>query len=173
MVFDWGTSTLRVLEGTFVGAPSVSGVLVALAIIAGASLMLWSLTERIPPSLHIYTVIVVVMALVTSANWIGSKPRFILPAILLALPVGRLLAPLRTSVLVPLIAVLTALSTWFGLYLVAIGRWAPSPARVSGTPEVRHRPEAPDAPPQESRLAPGSLPQPSSVSRLRFQTRIV
>ena len=125
MVFDWGTSTLRVLEGTFLDAPSVPQVLVALAIIAGALLMLWSLTERIPLSLHIYAVIVVVMALVTSANWIGSKPRFILPAILLALPVARLLAPLRTSVLVPLIAVLTALSTWFGLYLIATARWAP------------------------------------------------
>ncbi len=125
MVFDWGTSTLRFLEGTFVDAPSVPQVLVALAIIAGASLMVWSLTERIPLYLHLYTVAVVVMALVTSANWIGSKPRFMLPAILLALPVARLLAPLRTSVLVPLITVLTALSTWFGLYLITTARWAP------------------------------------------------
>jgi hypothetical protein len=125
MVFDWGTSTLRVLTGTFLDAPGVPEVLVSLALIAGASLMVWSLTERIPLSLHVYTVIVVVMALVTSANWIGSKPRFMLPAILLALPVARLLAPLRTSVLVPLIAVLTALSTWFGLYLIATARWAP------------------------------------------------
>jgi hypothetical protein len=125
MVFDWGTSTLRFMKGTFLGTPSVSEVLVALAVIAGASLMVWSLTERIPLGLHVYTVVVVTMALVTSANWIGSKPRFLLPAILLALPVARLLAPLRTSVLVPLIVVLTALSTWFGLYLIAIARWVP------------------------------------------------
>lgn len=125
MVFDWGTSTLRVLTGTFLGAPSVPLVLVSLAVIAGALLMVWSLAERIPLSLHVYTVAVVVMALVSSANWIGSKPRFMLPAILLALPVARLLAPLRTSVLVPLIAVLTALSTWFGLYLITTARWAP------------------------------------------------
>lgn len=125
MVFDWGTSTLRFMKGTFLGTPSVSEVLVALAVIAGASLMVWSLTERIPLGLHVYTVVVVTMALVTSANWIGSKPRFLLPAILLALPVARLLAPLRTSVLVPLIVVLTALSTGFGLYLIAIVRWAP------------------------------------------------
>jgi hypothetical protein len=125
MVFDWGTSTLRVLKHIFLDAPSVPEVLVALAIIAGASLMVWTLTERIPLYLDVYTVVVVVIALVTSANWIGSKPRFILPAFLLALPVARLLAPLRTSVLVPLIAVLTVLSTWFGLYLIAIARWAP------------------------------------------------
>jgi Mannosyltransferase (PIG-V) len=125
MAFDWGTSTLQVLKGDFLDGPSVPEILVGLAVIAGALLMVWSLTERIPIYLHVYTVVVVVVALVTSANWIGSKPRFILPAILLALPVARLLAPVRTSVLVPLFGVLTAMSTWFGLYLIVIGRWAP------------------------------------------------
>jgi len=125
MVFDGGTSTLHELKRILLDAGGVPGLLVALAIIAGTLLMLWSLTERIPLYLHVYTVLVVVMALASSANWIGSKPRFILPAFLLALPIARLLAPVRTSVLVPLIAVLTALSTWFGLYLIVIGRWAP------------------------------------------------
>jgi len=125
MVLDWGTSTARTLRHIFLDSPSVPQVLVALALVAAVSLTLWSLTERIPPCLHVYTVLVVALALVTSANWIGSKPRFILPAILLALPVARLLAPLRTAVLIPLIAVLTVLSTWFGLYLIAIGRWVP------------------------------------------------
>ena len=65
------------------------------------------------------------MAFTTSANWISSKPRLILPAVLLALPMARLLAPLRTSVLVPLLVVLTVASTWFGLYLEIIAQWAP------------------------------------------------
>jgi hypothetical protein len=125
MALDWGVSTLRVVKGTIVGAPSVSGVLVVLAIIAAVVLAVWSLTERIPVYLHVYTVLVVVVALATSANWVSSKPRFVLPAVLLALPVARLLAPVRTSVLVPLVALLTAASTWFGLYLLVIGRWAP------------------------------------------------
>ncbi len=47
------------------------------------------------------------------------------PAVLLALPVARLLAPLRTSVLVPLICVLAVATTLFGLYLLAIVGWAP------------------------------------------------
>jgi hypothetical protein len=125
MRFDWGASTLQVLKGDFLGQPSVPEILVGLAVVAGALLMVWSLTERIGWYLHLYTVLVVGMALVTSANWISSKPRFMLPAVLLALPVARLLAPLRTSVLIPLIGVLTVASTWFGLYLVVIGRWAP------------------------------------------------
>ena len=125
MAFDWGASTLQVLKGDFVDSPSVPEILVGLSLIAGVLLMVWSLTERIPFYLHVYTVVVVVVAVVTSANWIGSKPRFMLPAILLALPVARLLAPVRTAVLVPLFGVLTAVSTWFGLYLIVIGRWAP------------------------------------------------
>ncbi len=125
MVFDWGASTLRLVKGVALGHPSVAQVLVIGAIVAAALLMGWSLTERIPLSLHLYTVVVVVMALTTSANWISSKPRFVLPAMLLALPVARLLAPLRTSVLVPLIGVLAVATTWFGLYLAIIAKWTP------------------------------------------------
>jgi hypothetical protein len=116
---------LRVARGTLLDAPSVSQVLVVGALVAAVLLMLWSLTERIPVYLHVYTVVVVILALTTSANWVSSKPRFVLPAVLLALPVARLLAPLRTSVLVPLIVVLTAATTWFGLYLLVIVGWAP------------------------------------------------
>jgi hypothetical protein len=125
MSFDWGVSTLRFVKGVLTGTPSVAMVLVALAVSAAAVLAIWSLTERIPVYLHLYTLVIVVMALTTSANWISSKPRFLLPAVLLALPVARLLAPLRTWVLVPLIVALGAASAWFGLYLVVIARWAP------------------------------------------------
>ncbi len=125
MDFDWGTSTLRVAKGTLLGAPSVDEVLVVGVLCAAVLLMLWRLTERIPVYLHVYTIVVVFLALTTSANWISSKPRFLLPAVLLALPVARLLAPLRTSVLVPLIGVLAVATTWFGLYLTVIARWTP------------------------------------------------
>jgi hypothetical protein len=42
-----------------------------------------------------------------------------------ALPLARLAAPLRTPVLMGLIAALTVVSTWFGLYLLVITGWAP------------------------------------------------
>ena len=69
-------------------------------------------------------VLVAVVAFGTSANWLSEKPRYFLPAVLLALPVARLLAPLRTSVLVPLFVVLTLASTWMGVYLLVIARLA-------------------------------------------------
>lgn len=125
MSFDWGIGTVRVISHTFLGAPSAAALLVVLAILAALGLTAWSLTERVPLYLHAYTVVVALMAFTSSANWISSKPRFLLPAFLLALPLARLLAPLRTSVLVPLLVVLTVASTWFGLYLAIIAQWAP------------------------------------------------
>ena len=125
MTFDWGASTLRVARVTLLGRPPVAEVLVLWAIIAAVLLMLWSLTERIPVYLHVYTVVVVILAVTTSANWISSKPRFLLPAVLLALPVARLLAPLRASVLVPLVGVLAVAAAWFGFYVTVVAGWTP------------------------------------------------
>ncbi len=125
MTFDWGKSTIRVISNAFVDKVSAADLLVVLAILGAVALTAWSLTERIPVYLHVYTVVVAVMAFTSSANWVSSKPRFFLPAVLLALPLARLLASLRTSVLVPLIVALTILSTWVGVYLGVIARWAP------------------------------------------------
>jgi len=125
MSFDGGVGTVRVIKHVFLGVPSVAGVLVVLAFLAALGLTAWSLTERgVPLYLHAYTVVVTLMAFATSANWLSSKPRFILPAFLLALPVARLLAPVRTWVLVPLVAVLAVATTWFGLYPLVIAHWA-------------------------------------------------
>ena len=125
MTFDWGKSTIRVISNTFVDKVSAADLLVVLAILGAVALTAWSLAERIPVYLHVYTVMVAVLAFTSSANWVSSKPRFFLPAVLLALPLARLLASLRTSVLVPLIVVLTVLSTWAGVYIGVIARWAP------------------------------------------------
>jgi hypothetical protein len=122
--FDWGKGTIRVISGTFLGRLSAAELLLVLAILGAAALTVWSLTERVPVYLHVYTVVVAVVAFGISANWLSEKPRYFLPAVLLALPVARLLAPLRTSVLVPLIVVLTIASTWMGVYLLVIARLA-------------------------------------------------
>jgi hypothetical protein len=125
MTFDWGVSMLREVKGTIFGTPPAAQILVVLALVAAVLLTVWSLPERIPVYLHVYTLAVVFLALATSANWVGSKPRFLLPAVLLGLPVARLLAPVRTAVLIVIVVVLVALSTWFSLYLhMAVG-WAP------------------------------------------------
>jgi hypothetical protein len=83
-----------------------------------------SLTERMPACLHAYTLVIVLTALAAGPGYLGSKPRFLLPAMLLGLPLARLLAAARTWALIPVIAVSVAASTWLTLYLMSVG-WAP------------------------------------------------
>jgi Gpi18-like mannosyltransferase len=122
--FDWGHSTLLILKNAIIDGPHPPVALTLLVIAAAVTLTLCSLTERIPVGLHAYTLVVVLIAVATGPYYLGSKPRFLLPAVLLGLPLARLLARARTWVLIPLIALLAAASTWFSLYLITIG-WAP------------------------------------------------
>ena len=122
--FDWGHSTMLALKDAIINGPTASKALILLVIAAAAALAACSLTERMPGFLHTYTLVIVLTALATGPHYLGSKPRFLLPAMLLGLPLARLLAPARTWVLAPLIAMLAAASTWFSLYLMSAG-WPP------------------------------------------------
>jgi hypothetical protein len=122
--FDWGKGIILAAKQAIIYGPNASVALTLLVIAAGVILTAWSLAERIPVYLHAYTLVVVVLALAPGPYYLGSKPRFLLPAMLLGLPLARLLARARIWILIPLIAVLAAASTWFGIYLMTTG-WAP------------------------------------------------
>jgi len=122
--FDWGQSIMLALKNTIIDGPKPFVALTLLVIAAAAALAACTLTERMPVCLHAYTLVIVLTALASGPYYLGSKPRFLLPAMLLGLPLARLLAPARAWVLIPLIAMLAAASTWFSLYLMSVG-WAP------------------------------------------------
>jgi Mannosyltransferase (PIG-V) len=122
---DWGAGTLHAAEQAIIGTTDPGVMLTVLVIAAGIGLTAWSvLAERLPAWLHAYTLTVVALAVTSPASFLGSKPRFLLPALLLGLPLARCLAPLPNRVLIPLTCTLAATSTWFGLYLMST-RWAP------------------------------------------------
>jgi len=102
-------------------APNAFDLLSVLAIVAGAGLAAWTLTERMPGYLQVYVVCTVLLAVLTGPGWLGSKPRILLPALLLGLPLAKILAPSRNYVLIPLIAVLAAASAWFTLIQATVG----------------------------------------------------
>ena len=122
--FDWGHSTMLALKNAIIDGPTADRALILLVIAVAATLAAGSLTERMPMCLHTYTLVIVLTALAAGPGYLGSKPRFLLPAMLLGLPLARLLAPARTRVLTPLIAALAAASTGFSLYLMSFG-WPP------------------------------------------------
>jgi hypothetical protein len=122
--FDFGKGIILAAERAVISGPAAPNALTLLVIAAAVILTACSLTERIPVYLHVYTLVVVALALAPGPYYLGSKPRFLLPAMLLGLPLARLLARVSIWVLIPLVAILAAASTWFGIYLMTVG-WAP------------------------------------------------
>lgn len=122
--FDWGNGIILAAKSAIISGPTAPVALTLLVLAAAVTLTACSLAERIPVYLHAYTLVVIVLALAPGPYYLGSKPRFLLPAMLLGLPLARLLARARIWVLIPLFAILAAASTWFGIYLMTIG-WAP------------------------------------------------
>jgi hypothetical protein len=103
------------------GRPNASNLLIVLAILAAVALAAWTVTERIPAYLKVYVLCTVLLALLTGPGWLGSKPRILLPALILGFPLAKILAPSRNYVLIPMIAILAAASAWFTLILTTAG----------------------------------------------------
>jgi Gpi18-like mannosyltransferase len=122
--FDFGKGIVVAAERAIISGPTAGVALTLLIIAAAVILTAYSLTERIPVYLHAYTLVIIVLALGPGPYYLGSKPRFLLPAMLLGLPLARLLTRVPAWALIPLFVVLAAASTWFSLYLMTYG-WAP------------------------------------------------
>jgi hypothetical protein len=122
--FDWGSGTLSMVRHAFLQMPSPYLLVIVLALLTALALAAWSLTEPTPAYLRIYTLALAVLTISSSAAYPATKLRVLLPAFLIALPLARTLAPVRTYVLIPLICILAMASAWFTLFLAA-GRIPP------------------------------------------------
>jgi hypothetical protein len=119
--FDWAQGVFLAVKDALFYHPSAVEVMTLLVIAAAVVLTICTLTEKFPWCVHVYTLVIVVIALGVGPGWLGSKPRFLLPAFLLSVPVARLLAPLRGWLLGLVIGVLGAASVWFSLFLMTAG----------------------------------------------------
>ncbi|WP_217254307.1 glycosyltransferase family 39 protein [Streptomyces sp. AC602_WCS936] len=95
--FDGGVAFARFVGDKFTSFPAA---LAGVALVAGVALLLWlyvvCVRQRQPLPLLVYAGIVVALALCAS-SYFGSKPRLLLPAFPLLLPLALALARLRTS----------------------------------------------------------------------------
>ncbi|MER5912897.1 mannosyltransferase family protein [Streptomyces sp. NPDC001982] len=95
--FDGGYAFARFVADKFTSFPSA---LAGLGLIIGVGLVIWlyviGARQRQPLPLLVYTGVVVALALCAS-SYFGSKPRLLLPAFPLLLPLALALARLRTS----------------------------------------------------------------------------
>ena len=119
--FVWGLGVFLAVKDALLGRSSAVHLMTLFVIAAAAVLTICSLTERFPWCVHVYTLAIVVIALGVGPLYLASKPRFLLPAVLLSVPVARLLAPLPTWLLGLVVGVLGAASVWFSLFLMTAG----------------------------------------------------
>jgi predicted DCC family thiol-disulfide oxidoreductase YuxK len=117
--FDGGIGTLDKVSHYLVTDGNVYYSLTALVVLATLLLFGWSFTERIPLPLRVYTAGVLILAL-GSSGFFNSKPRFLLPAFLLAYPLAVLLARVRLRVQAVLFPVLGMTAIWYGTYVMTI-----------------------------------------------------
>jgi len=117
---NWGVSTWHAIIQTL-SAPNALYLLFVLAILAAVGLAAWTLTERIPAYLKVYVLCTVLLAVLSGPGFLGSKPRILLPALLLGFPLAKILAPSRNYVLIPMIIILAAASAWFTLIQTTVG----------------------------------------------------
>ncbi|MDI9883920.1 hypothetical protein QMZ92_05785 [Streptomyces sp. HNM0645] len=114
--FDLGLGSLKVIR-SMVTAPTFFGFPMAL-VIAGAGVLLFALfvLDRPPMSLLVYTGVLVLIT-VGGSGFFESKPRFLLPAFPLLLPLAAALARARPRAAITVIAALAGLSFCYGTYL--------------------------------------------------------
>ncbi|MFD3718463.1 hypothetical protein [Streptomyces sp. NPDC058674] len=120
--FDFGVGALRSAERVLTGGHVPLATTVTVVLLAAAGLLAVLLVlDRTPPALLAYTGVLLLITF-GGAGFFESKPRFLLPAFPLLLPVAAAMARarLRTSVVVT--AGLAGLSCGYGLYLLLVAR---------------------------------------------------
>ncbi|WP_034240685.1 membrane protein [Saccharomonospora iraqiensis] len=107
------------------GEPSaLDFYVVTLILVVAVALFAHSLLQRQPWPLLLYSGVLLLTTLGGSGMY-NAKARFLLVAVPLLLPVAIALARTRTAAAVVTLTVLTAISAYFGGYLLLVWEWSP------------------------------------------------
>ncbi|MEW2397589.1 glycosyltransferase family 39 protein [Streptomyces sp. NPDC046862] len=114
--FDGGYAFARFVADKFTSFPSA---LAGVGLVVGVGLVLWlyvvGVRQGQPLPLLVYTGVVVALALCAS-SYFGSKPRLLMPAFSLLLPLARALAALRTARSAPILGAVAVASALYGAF---------------------------------------------------------
>ncbi|MGH3655337.1 MAG: mannosyltransferase family protein [Micromonosporaceae bacterium] len=117
--WDWGSTTATFLAETFTGGEGWVGVSTAVIIVVAGVAVLVALFERVWLPLALYGLFGFMMA-VGSSGYYHSRPRMLVPVVLVLVPLAVALGRCRrrTAVLVLTSAVL--LGCWYGAYMITV-----------------------------------------------------
>lgn len=120
--FDFGAGTVGVVDKVLTGGDVTIPVAVTVATLAAAVLLaVLLLLDRAPLALLVYTATLLVITL-GGAGFFESKPRFLLPAFPLLLPLAAAMAKARPRTAVVVTACMAGLSYGYGAYLTLMAK---------------------------------------------------
>ncbi|MFH8344719.1 hypothetical protein [Streptomyces sp. NPDC018045] len=117
--FDFGRDTLRSVKRLFLHNEPLAQHMAAAVVAVAVLLLVLLVLDRPPLPLLVYTAVLVAVAL-GGTGYFPSKPRFLLPAFPLLVPVAVALARARPRSVVLATGSLAVLSLGYGVYLLAM-----------------------------------------------------
>jgi hypothetical protein len=120
--FDFGESALTFVRDALRGDGWVE-VSVAWILIAAVVAMVIALTRRVWPPLLVYGGIALILV-IGQTGYYHSKPRLLVPVLVVLVPAAVVLGRARTSTMVTVLVGWAAFGLWYGAYLVTIWRYA-------------------------------------------------
>ncbi|PXW27801.1 hypothetical protein [Nocardia sp. 348MFTsu5.1] len=116
---DYGKAAFDFVNFALVNSPEVAPVFTAWIIVITIALAIYSFIERVPWPVSVYGALVVV-SIVASSGLMMSRPRLLLPAFVLLVPVAIGLAKRRTSTQVIVVIIMVTFSSWFGAHMLTV-----------------------------------------------------
>ncbi|MBT2384100.1 hypothetical protein [Streptomyces sp. ISL-11] len=119
--FDFGMNALGFIRHLIIGRDSMAYYMTVAVIAVAVVALAFLLLDRPPAALSVYTVVLVVIA-IGGTSYFASKPRFLLPAFPLLLPVAVAMARARPRTVAVTVGALAGLSFFYGTYLLTVAR---------------------------------------------------
>lgn len=116
---DGGAATLTFLLDTFRSADGFVSVAAAFLILGTGVGVLVAVLTRVWPPFTLYGLLAFA-TVVGSSGYFNSRPRLLLPVLVMLVPVAFGLARARTRVLVPAVAGMSLVGCWFGAYMITV-----------------------------------------------------
>jgi hypothetical protein len=121
--FDWGVATWRYVGSALRNGDGWIQVSVAWLLIAAAIAAAVAVARRVWPPLVVYGLIALVLVL-GQGGYYHSKPRLLLPVLLVLVPVAVALGRIRTRAAVVAVIAWAAFGLWYGAYLITVWHFA-------------------------------------------------
>jgi hypothetical protein len=121
--FDGGLSTFRFIRDSLRGSDGWVEISIAWLVLIVVVLAIIAVRQRVWPPLVVYGLIALVLVL-GQGGYFHSKPRLLVPVLLILVPGAVALAKARTSSAALVLVGYAAFGLWYGAYLVTVWHFA-------------------------------------------------